>query len=135
MFNELFILFGASFATGFGGWFFGRRKNKADATAAEIGNLDRIINMWQKTAEQFKKSYDELQEQNGRISDELKALREENKDLVHDVKRLNRLVEDLKCENKGLIRRLNEIKRFQQLKSEDLQHENQQPRTGTDKDA
>ena len=104
----------AALGSGLAGWLFGRRKREADAKAAEIGNLDRIVEMWQGTAERFKQTADELMEQNNRISEEVRNLRCENRKLIEDVKRLNTMVEGLKCENKALLRRLNEIKKMQQ---------------------
>jgi hypothetical protein len=70
--------------------------------------------MWRGTAERFKQTADEMMEQNNRISEEVRNLRSENRKLIEDVKRLNTMVEELKCENKGLLRRLNEIKKLQQ---------------------
>lgn len=104
----------AALGSGLAGWLFGRRKREADARATEIGNLDRIVEMWQGTAERFKQAADELMEQNEKIAYEVRTLRSENQKLIEDVKRLNTIVEGLKCENKTLLRRLNEIKRLQQ---------------------
>lgn len=114
VFTQVIIPTLAAIGSGIAGWLFGRRKREADATAAEIGNLDRIIEMWQKTAEHFKKTTHELMEQNQRITNELSTLRNENLVLIDDVKKLNTIVEELKLENKTLLRRLNEIKRLQQ---------------------
>jgi len=107
-----------SIGTGLVGWLFGRRKLKADAAImearareAEIGNLDRIAQMWQKTAEQFKNSYTELLEQNMVVQEQISALRKENKQLTDDVKKLNVMMEELRTENKSLILKINEHKK------------------------
>lgn len=104
----------AAIGSGLAGWLFARRKHAADATAAEIGNIDRIVEMWQSTAEHFKQTAQELMEQNESITQEVRILRGENKKLIDDVKHLNAIVEELRCENKTLLRRLNEIKKLQQ---------------------
>lgn len=95
------------------GWVFGRRKEKADtriieakAKEAEIGNLDKMVQMWEKTAESFRNSYSELLEQNNLVNEQLTELRKENKQLTDDVKRLNTMIEELKAENKKLILKL-----------------------------
>lgn len=98
-------------ATGFSGWFYGRKKSNAEAKSKEIGNLDMIGAMWQKTAEQFKQNYHEILAQNIAIQKQISTLMIENKSLTEDVKRLGRLVEELKCENKKLMLRIIEIKK------------------------
>ena len=119
MLQEIIILFATAVAGSFGGWLFGRRQQKAQAHSAEIGNLDHIVKMWQETANSFKESYDEMRKKYTVIMTELEQMRQENHTLVCEVKKLRVLTEELKEENKGLVRRLNDIKKFQQKEQND----------------
>ena len=113
-FLQILITLFTGVATGFSGWFYGRRKTNAEAEATEIGNLDRIAQMWQRTAEQFKESYHDILRQNLEIQERLNTLASENKRLLNEVEDLNCLVKELKSENKELMKNLQDIKLSQQ---------------------
>lgn len=97
----------AGLLSGFTGWIFGRRKTNAEAKGVEIGNLDKIATMWENSAKQFHQGYQEIYGQ-------MEKLRVENGILVEEVRGLRAEVKELQCENKRLLRRLNEIKKYQQ---------------------
>lgn len=109
--TELIILFATSAAASFGGWLFARRKKKAEATAAEIGNLDLIADMWQRTAQSFQSSYNDILAKNEEIAQELSRLNIEKQQLADKVHKLEIYVKDLQCNNKALEQRLKGIRK------------------------
>lgn len=62
-FNVILIALGTSVATGFGQWFFFRRKNTADAISAEISNYRMIIKDLIQAGEDWKKIAGEWKDQ------------------------------------------------------------------------
>lgn len=57
--NVILLTLGTAIATNFAQWFFFRRKNTADAVAAEIANYKLIIDDWKKAAEDWRKNAEE----------------------------------------------------------------------------
>ncbi len=97
----------AALATGFAGWFYGRRRKKAEADSLVIKNMQNIIEMWQRTALDFNKQYTA-------ISGEMKELREENLKLRKEVDKLMREVSTLKRDNSKLKKELDCISKHQE---------------------
>lgn len=97
----------AALATGFAGWFFGRRRKKAEADSLVIKNMENIIEMWRKTAEDFNTQYTV-------ISGEMKELREENLKLRKEVDELTKEVSRLKRDNSKLKKELDCISKNQE---------------------
>ena len=63
-----------SFLSALAAWFFTRRKNNADAKKSELDNVEDAIAIWREMAQQ--------------LAVELKSLREENRILTQEVKKL-----------------------------------------------
>lgn len=110
-------------ATGFAGWLFRRKETNVKVQGSEIDNLERIVQMWQKTAEAFESQYREIMKQNEEMMDKINALRrdrnklhrdlcavkEENEKLRKEVGELNELVRNLTKTNTELVKKLKSI--------------------------
>ncbi len=62
-------------------------KIRAEAKDVEIGNVDSVINLWKKIAEDMSKQVLSLENQ-------VSLLREENRKLRHDVSRLEEIIKE-----------------------------------------
>lgn len=109
--TQLIIPFLTAMASGFSGWFYGRRRSKADTDKAVIGNLDLIIDMWKKTATELEERYEE-------VLKAMENMRNENELLREKLHELRNVVNKLSCENKNLLKRIAEIKECQISKDE-----------------
>ncbi len=75
-------------ATGFLGWFTGRRKAKAETLAKEIFNVDKAVEIWRELALDLKKELKDVSEKCDRLTLEITELRKENKQLKHQLSTL-----------------------------------------------
>ena len=113
MIEQIILIVAGSIGGGVGGWVFGRRQKNAEAVSAELGNVQMIIRMWQESAEAFKNASDEMKRENEKINEQLEEIKKENRELHKQINEIQVTVTTLRCENKGLVRRLNEIKALQ----------------------
>lgn len=98
------------FASGFTAWFFARRKNKAQAAAAEIENVDKVITVWRETAEKLHKELTVMREEQKEVLKEQKESLKEKNTLLQEAitshkslqESLKRQAEELESENKQL---------------------------------
>jgi len=111
IFEQVIVPTVVALGGGFAGWFFARRRNRAEAKTVEIGNLDKIIEMWQETAEHYKTMSRELMEHNRIINEELNEMRSRNESMAKDLEKLKATVEHLSRENKKLVGRLKELEK------------------------
>lgn len=104
--NELLLIVIPSVISSSITWVFTRRKNKAEAKANELQNVEHVARIWRELAEdlekRMKKEVDELRRQ---IID----LVEENKSLIEQMENLDKQLKAARCDNKRLI---NELKEF-----------------------
>ena len=63
-----------TFGGAFGGWFFTRKKNNAEAEISELQGVEKAIGIWRETAE--------------KLTEEVKKLREENQNLYFEICKL-----------------------------------------------
>ena len=76
----------ATLATGFGGWFFGRKKANADAETSQIENAEKLLNY-------YKSLVDDL---GTRLESAIKKFNEAEK-TIHDLEtKINDLTEELR---------------------------------------
>lgn len=82
----------ATMATGFGGWFFGRKKAKADAETSQIENAEKLLNYYKSLVDDLgtrlehairkfneaEKTIRELEERIDALTDELKKYKQLN---------------------------------------------------------
>lgn len=82
----------ATLATGFGGWFFGRKKAEADAETSQIENAEKLLNYYKalvddlgtrlesaiKNFNEAQKTVRELEERIDALTDELKKYKQLN---------------------------------------------------------
>lgn len=111
IFEQVIIPTMVAVGGGLAGWFFARRRNRAETKTVELGNLQKIIEMWQETASHFKEMSRELMQHNNTISQELANLRDKNESLTKDIEKLKTTVELLSKENKKLTCRLKEVEK------------------------
>lgn len=90
-------------ASGFSGvvmtivtWIISRRKNKADATASELDNVEKAIKIWRELS-------DELE---ARMTKEINELRLENKNLRHKIKEIAKENETMRAHMDSMERQL-----------------------------
>lgn len=77
----------------------------------ELGNLEKIIEMWQETAGHFKGMTRELMEANKAVTTDLTSLRSENENHQKEIEKLKVVVESLKRENRSLVTRIKELEK------------------------
>lgn len=94
--NQIFIenlgVLLATLATGFGGWFFGRKKAQADAESSQIENAEKLLNYYKslvddlgtrlesaiKKFNEAEQTIRELEERIDALTDELKKYKQLN---------------------------------------------------------
>lgn len=92
-----------SLVTGFGGWIFGRRKNKAEAQTVELENVNKAVAIWRETAEN-------LNVQLGLYTNELIKFRQENENLQEELDKMKQELKSLKSENDKLKKEVEKLK-------------------------
>lgn len=76
----------ATLATGFGGWFFGRKKAAADAESSQIENAEKLLNYYRSLADDM----------GARMEQAIKKFNEAEQ-TIHDLERkINDLTEELR---------------------------------------
>lgn len=110
LFGELWgaIISGISiFATAFVGWFFGRKKTKAEVRSAEIDNDVKLSRHYAKLLDDLETRYaDKMKSVTDLYEQKERMLREE-------IKILNRRVRMLKNENRDLRKRIKDLENEQ----------------------
>lgn len=99
--NTLLVPTLTAFAGAFSGWFFGRRKQAAEAVASELETVEKAVAIWREIAQDLKK---ELAEQTAKIeaqsakivklSEEVSTLRRDNARLLSEMKVIKRHQEE-----------------------------------------
>ncbi len=98
-YETVIIALGTSFAGGFGGWVFGRRKNDAEAKQVELQNVSNAITIWREAAEK-------LSNQLALYNEQLSVQRQINAELRQKVDELTEEVRQLKKQNCALQKQL-----------------------------
>lgn len=81
---EVLTAIGSAFA----GWFFGRQKQRAEATQTELDNVHKAIEIWRKTAEDLKAEVEALKNTLKALQTEVSNLHTENNNLKRELDRL-----------------------------------------------
>lgn len=91
--NALIIPLLTAFAGAFSGWFFGRRKQQAEAVASELETVEKAVAIWREIAQDLKKELAEqtekIEAQSAKIvklSEEVSTLRRDNARLLGEMK-------------------------------------------------
>lgn len=100
-----------SAATGFTGWFFGRKKTQAEVTGAQIDNDIKLSTHYRSMLDDLKKRYvnqlEEFEEMTtrkiGLLEEEIKFLQKKVRILQQENKELRSEMKRLREENKNLI--------------------------------
>lgn len=81
--RDIVVAFGAGGTT----WFFARRKNNAEASSAELENIEKAITIWREQAEK-------LSEQVQKLEGEIAKLKHDNEKLHEEIRVLRSSVDD-----------------------------------------
>ena len=81
--NNPFLL---TIAGGFSGWFFGRRKQKAEAFQSELEAIEKAVGIWREIAQDLKVELTEQGLQLQKLQDEVSTLRRDNARLLSELK-------------------------------------------------
>jgi uncharacterized protein HemX len=90
-------------ASGFFGWFFGRRKTNAEAASAEIDNDIKLSGYYKELLDDLAQRYEH------KFQDLVKLYESKEKALKEEIASLQRRVKMLKTENTELQRRIKEL--------------------------
>ncbi|REC47881.1 MULTISPECIES: hypothetical protein [Chryseobacterium] len=90
----------SALATGFGGWFFGRKKAKAEAEASQIENAEKLLNYYKNLVDdlgsRLDKAIDNLQKSEIEKQEAIKKFTEAT-ETIHELERkVENLTEELK---------------------------------------
>jgi flagellar basal body-associated protein FliL len=102
-FGTIILTIVTSLVTGFGGWIFGRRKNKAEAQTVELENVNKAVAIWRETAEN-------LNAQLGMYTNELIKFRSENDTLHVELEKMKSELKSIKSENDKLKKEIEKLK-------------------------
>lgn len=102
--DTIIITLAGSVSTGFGAWFFARKKNAAEAKSVELENVASAVTIWREAAE-------ELGKQLKLYNDQLFEQRAENEKLSAEIRELRVEIEALKKQNCRLVKELKELKK------------------------
>lgn len=98
------------FATGFVGWFFGRRKTQAEVRSAEIDNDVKLSKHYAKLLDDLENRYTQKLESVERLYDQKeKALKDEIRILKRRIRLLETENKDLRKRNSALEKNLSEL--------------------------
>lgn len=78
------------------GWFFGRRKTRADAVQSELENVEKAVGIWRQVADD--------------LTLQMATLKSELADAKTEIEKLNREIQKLHAENADLRRMLSGTK-------------------------
>lgn len=79
------------FLTGFGaflGWFFTRRKSKAEAIGSEIDNDTKVVDLWRNWSAHLQDQIEEMEIKIKHLTDRIEELEAENKQHLQTIERL-----------------------------------------------
>jgi septal ring factor EnvC (AmiA/AmiB activator) len=104
-------------ASGFSGvvmtvvtWIFTRRKNKADATASELDNVEKAIKIWRELSDELEtrmtKEINELRAENKNLRNKIKEIAKENENMRSHIDCMDRQLKSAQETNKELQRKL-----------------------------
>lgn len=93
--ETLLIPFLTSIAGAFSGWFFGRRKQTAEAVQSELESVEKAVSIWREIAQDLKKEMAEQGVQIQKLQDEVATLRRDNARLLSELKQIK------KAQNEG----------------------------------
>lgn len=97
--TNIFSYIIAPVASGFAGWFFAKRKIKAEAESGELDNVDKALEIYRKAIKDLEGWKTELLEKMGQIESEnqelRKQLRESHSENESLRKRISQLEQDL----------------------------------------
>lgn len=88
--NTLFIPVLTAFAGAFSGWFFGRRKQAAEAVQSELESVEKAVSIWRQIAQDLQKELAVQSEQIKSLKTEVEALRQDNSRLLSELKAIKR---------------------------------------------
>lgn len=90
--------------TGLTGWLFGRRRQVAEADAAELDNVEKALGI-------YRNAIDDLARRQNELTSEMIMMRAENKKLREDLDKFAKNEQSLKRENKQLRERVSQLER------------------------
>lgn len=73
-------------AGAFSGWFFGRRKQQAEAQASELETVEKAVAIWREIAQDLKKELALQSDEIGKLREEVSTLRRDNARLLTELK-------------------------------------------------
>lgn len=88
-----------TFLAGFSGWFFGRRKQTAEAVQSELTSVEQAVTIWREIAQDLKKELTEQGVQIQKLQDEIATLRRDNARLLSELKQIKRVQSQQSHEN------------------------------------
>lgn len=80
----------SSAASAFLGWFFARRKQKAEAVASELETVEQAVRIWRELAQDLKKELSEQSVEIAHLRDEVSVLRKDNVRLLSELKAIKK---------------------------------------------
>ena len=83
-----------AFAGAFSGWFFGRRKQAAEAVASELDTVEKAVAIWREIAQDLKKELAEQTMKIEKLSEEVSTLRRHNARLLSELKAIKKHQEE-----------------------------------------
>lgn len=86
----LLVPFLTSVAGAFSGWFFGRRKQTAEAVQSELESVEKAVTIWREVAQDLKKELTEQGLQLQMLQDEVRTLRQDNARLLTELKAIKK---------------------------------------------
>lgn len=97
MIDNLLFPIVTTLVAAFSGWFFGRRKQKAEAVSTELDAVEKAVAIWRQIAEDLKRRQDEqslkIEAQTSEISllrEEVSTLRRDNARLLSELKAIKK---------------------------------------------
>lgn len=103
-------LFLATFATGFVGWFFGRKKLKTETEGAQIENAEKLLDY-------YKNLVDDLGGRLNRAIENLQKLEIEKQEAIAKFTEATKTIHDLERKVENLT---DELKKYKQLSGKNL---------------
>lgn len=88
-----------AFAGAFSGWFFGRRKQTAEAVQSELDSVEKAVTIWREIAQDLKKELAEQSLQIQKLQEEIGTLRRDNARLLSELKQIKRVQKEQVNEN------------------------------------
>ena len=83
LFTVILTAFGA-----FIGWFFTRRKTKAEAIGSEIDNDTKVVDLWRKWSAHLQDQIEEMEGKIAQLTQRIEELEEENKQHLKTIENL-----------------------------------------------